>query len=77
MQITFIGATHEVTGSCTLLEVGGKNILVDCGMEQGADIFENIEIPPISTIPASCRFWSQTDTEDPSIQRRPHASSAT
>ena len=45
MQITFIGATHEVTGSCTLLEVGGKNILVDCGMEQGADIFENIEIP--------------------------------
>ena len=45
MKITFIGATHEVTGSCTLLEVCGKNILVDCGMEQGADIFENIEIP--------------------------------
>ncbi len=45
MQITFIGATHEVTGSCTLLEVNGKSILVDCGMEQGADIFENIEIP--------------------------------
>ena len=45
MKITFIGATHEVTGSCTLLEVNGKNILVDCGMEQGADIFENIEIP--------------------------------
>ena len=45
MKITFIGATHEVTGSCTLLEVNGKTILVDCGMEQGADIFENIEIP--------------------------------
>ena len=45
MNITFIGATHEVTGSCTLLEVNGKRILVDCGMEQGADIFENIEIP--------------------------------
>ena len=45
MKITFIGAAHEVTGSCTLLEVAGKNILVDCGMEQGADIFENIEIP--------------------------------
>ena len=45
MKITFIGATHEVTGSCTLLEVGGKNIIVDCGMEQGVDIFENIEIP--------------------------------
>ena len=45
MRITFIGATHEVTGSCSLLEVCGKNIIVDCGMEQGVDLFENIEIP--------------------------------
>ena len=45
MKVTFIGATHEVTGSCSLLEVNGKNILVDCGMEQGVDLFENIEIP--------------------------------
>jgi len=45
MNVTFIGATHEVTGSCTLLEVNGKRILIDCGMEQGEDIFENIEIP--------------------------------
>ena len=45
MKVTFIGATHEVTGSCTMLEVNGKRILVDCGMEQGEDIFENIEIP--------------------------------
>lgn len=45
MKVTFIGATHEVTGSCSLLEVNGKHIIVDCGMEQGADIFENIEIP--------------------------------
>ena len=45
MKVTFIGAAHEVTGSCTLLEVNGRNILVDCGMEQGADLFENIEIP--------------------------------
>ena len=45
MKIQFIGATHEVTGSCTLLEVGGKIYLVDCGMEQGKDIFENVPIP--------------------------------
>ncbi len=45
MKITFLGATHEVTGSCTLLTVAGKKILVDCGMEQGRDLFENQEIP--------------------------------
>ena len=35
MKITFIGATHEVTGSCYYLEAAGKKFLVDCGMEQG------------------------------------------
>ena len=45
MKITFIGATHEVTGSCTMLEVCGKRYLVDCGMEQGNDVFENVPIP--------------------------------
>ncbi len=45
MKIQFIGATHEVTGSCTLLEVGGRRYLVDCGMEQGIDVFENVPIP--------------------------------
>ena len=45
MKVTFLGATHEVTGSCTLLETEGKHILIDCGMEQGADIFVNQELP--------------------------------
>ena len=45
MKLTFLGATHEVTGSCSLIEINGHNILVDCGMEQGADIFENQELP--------------------------------
>ena len=45
MKLTFLGAAHEVTGSCTLLSVNGKNILIDCGMEQGADIYENCELP--------------------------------
>lgn len=45
MKITFIGADHEVTGSCHCLEACGKNILIDCGMEQGEDFYENQEIP--------------------------------
>lgn len=45
MKLTFIGATHEVTGSCFYLEACGKKILIDCGMEQGRDIYENQEIP--------------------------------
>lgn len=45
MKVQFIGATHEVTGSCTLLEVGGKYYLVDCGMEQGMDVFQNVPLP--------------------------------
>ena len=49
MRITFLGATHEVTGSCFYVEGAGKRFLVDYGMEQGPNTFENEEIP----IPAS------------------------
>ena len=45
MRVQFIGATHEVTGSCTLLEVNDRRYLIDCGMEQGIDVFENVPIP--------------------------------
>ena len=45
MTLTFIGADHEVTGSCYLLEACGKKILIDCGLEQGADIYASGEIP--------------------------------
>ena len=45
MKLTFIGAAHEVTGSCHLLQACGRNILIDCGMEQGPDLYENQELP--------------------------------
>lgn len=45
MRLTFLGATHEVTGSCFYLEACEKKILIDCGMEQGPDIYENASLP--------------------------------
>lgn len=45
MKLMFVGADHEVTGSCHYLEACGKNILVDYGMEQGTDSFENAQLP--------------------------------
>lgn len=45
MKLVFVGADHEVTGSCHYLEAGDKKLCVDIGMEQGRDMFENQEIP--------------------------------
>lgn len=35
MEIEFYGAAREVTGSCHILRVNGKIVLLDCGMFQG------------------------------------------
>ncbi|MEO7822307.1 MAG: MBL fold metallo-hydrolase, partial [Gemmatimonadaceae bacterium] len=35
MEITFVGAAREVTGSCHLLHVNGHTVVLDCGMFQG------------------------------------------
>ena len=50
MKLTFLGANHEVTGSCTLLEAAGQRYLIDCGMEQGKDLFENQELPVAASV---------------------------
>lgn len=45
MKLYFIGADHEVTGSCHVLEAAGHKIMIDRGMEQGINIFENVDLP--------------------------------
>src|SRR5437016_12286540 len=49
MKLTFLGATHTVTGSKFLLETEDRRILLDCGMFQGAkDLRQrNWELPPV------------------------------
>ncbi len=41
MKLTFFGAAKAVTGSCHCLEVCGKRILIDCGLQQGRDERDN------------------------------------
>jgi Cft2 family RNA processing exonuclease len=36
MKLSFHGADRGVTGSCHLVECGGRRVLVDCGMLQGS-----------------------------------------
>lgn len=45
MKLMFLGAAHDVTGSCHFMEIGDKKLCVDIGMEQGQHLFESQEIP--------------------------------
>ncbi len=44
MKLSFYGADRCVTGSCHCLEVNGKKILIDCGLQQGRDEIDNREL---------------------------------
>jgi metallo-beta-lactamase family protein len=48
MRLTCYGAAKMVTGSNYLLEIGGKKILIDCGLHQGSHFSErkNFELFP-------------------------------
>ncbi|MBX9928787.1 MAG: MBL fold metallo-hydrolase, partial [Gemmatimonadaceae bacterium] len=48
MQVEFAGAAREVTGSCHIVRVAGRTILLDCGLFQGrrADVqAKNLRLP--------------------------------
>ena len=53
MRISFHGAAGGVTGSCHLVSVGGRNILVDCGMFQGGHELHEDNAGPFGFDPAS------------------------
>jgi metallo-beta-lactamase family protein len=37
MQLEFYGGAGEVTGSCHIVDVGGRRLLLDCGLIQGGE----------------------------------------
>lgn len=45
MKLQFVGADHQVTGSCHYVEACGKRFLVDDGMEQGNMSYESKGLP--------------------------------
>jgi metallo-beta-lactamase family protein len=47
MQITFLGAARTVTGSCYLLQIGGRHVLLDCGQIQGSRLDEELNRVPL------------------------------
>ena len=44
MKLTFYGAAKAVTGSCHCLSCNGRKILIDCGLQQGKDEWDNSEL---------------------------------
>ena len=43
MKLSFWGAARVVTGSCHRLTACSKNILIDCGLQQGGDVYNENE----------------------------------
>lgn len=52
MRVTFYGAVEDVTGSCFLVEVAGKRVLVDCGMHQGERMCSTRNLEPFGFEPS-------------------------
>ena len=62
MKISFWGAARVATGSCHRLTACGKNILIDCGLQQGGDVYrENALTFDATAIDAVCVTHAHTD----------------
>jgi metallo-beta-lactamase family protein len=53
VKISFHGADRDVTGSCHLIEVAGKRILIDCGFFQGGHDLQDENAKPFGFDAAS------------------------
>jgi len=60
MKISFHGAAEGVTGSCHLLQVAGKKILIDCGLFQGRREVEEENAKPFGFDPSSIDYLMLT-----------------
>ncbi|WP_395336678.1 MBL fold metallo-hydrolase [Novosphingobium sp. BL-8H] len=47
LTLTFNGAARTVTGSCHLFDLGGRRLLVDCGLFQGSRTLEGLNAAPL------------------------------
>jgi metallo-beta-lactamase family protein len=47
VQLEFLGAARTVTGSCHLLRVGERSLLLDCGQIQGSRLDEELNRAPL------------------------------
>jgi metallo-beta-lactamase family protein len=56
MKIAFHGADRGVTGSCHLVECGGRRVLIDCGLYQGGRELEEENAEPFGFDPAAIDF---------------------
>jgi metallo-beta-lactamase family protein len=56
MRLSFHGADREVTGSCHLLEVASKRVLIDCGMLQGSRELDAENAAPFGFDPKTIDF---------------------
>ncbi|MEB8431035.1 MBL fold metallo-hydrolase [Cocleimonas sp. KMM 6892] len=56
MKISFHGAAEGVTGSCHLIQVAGKKLLIDCGLFQGSREVEEDNAKPFGFDPAAIDY---------------------
>jgi metallo-beta-lactamase family protein len=69
--IQFCGGAGLVTGSNFLLNTGGKKILIDCGLVQGADVAEKLNWEPFAYNPAEIDYLIITHAHIDHIGRIP------